>query len=136
MAYPQNLPINETNIKTILLDLVYPVDSIFLSFKNTNPKTYLGGDWIQLKDRFLIGAGGDYAVNATGGEVTHTLTVDEMPAHTHTFKKRTWTSSGNCWREGVNAAETETGTTSSTGGGAAHNNMPPYLAVYMWKRTA
>lgn len=65
-----------------LLDICYPVGSIYQSTKATNPGTFLGGTWRSLSDRFLIGAGAK-AAGATGGEESHTLTVSEMPSHTH-----------------------------------------------------
>lgn len=74
-----------------LLDLFYPVGSIYTSTKNTNPAATLGGTWTQIKDRFLLCAGDSYSAGTTGGSATHThttgnhtLTVDETPAHTHT----------------------------------------------------
>ena len=74
-------------------------------------------------------------VEETGGAKTHTLTISEMPAHTHTYGKST--TSENMSIHDINglrgAATTNTG---STGGGAAHNNLQPYITVYMWKRTA
>lgn len=84
--------IDEAVIKVSqLLDLFYPVGSIYTSTKNTNPATTLGGTWTQIKDRFLLCAGDSYSAGATGGSATHThttgshtLTVDETPAHTHT----------------------------------------------------
>lgn len=84
--------IDEAVIKVSqLLDLFYPVGSIYTSTKNTNPAATLGGTWTQIKDRFLLCAGDSYSAGATGGSATHThttgnhtLTVDETPAHTHT----------------------------------------------------
>ena len=123
---------------TGLIDKIYPVGSIYMSVNSTSPATLFGGTWEQLKDRFLLGAGNTYSNGATGGEATHTLTTNEMPAHSHTGKvhktdghytgdvneTRTWSD-----------PDTEVRITNSVGGGAAHNNMPPYLVVYMWKRT-
>ena len=126
-----------------LLDLIYPVGSIYMSVNNVSPATFLGGTWDALQDRFLIGAGNDYAVNATGGETTHTLTIDEMPSHKHNNSTNdfpTWhdqTHSGALAWNQTNGWHTEQLAShfDAVGGNQAHNNMPPYLAVYMWKRT-
>lgn len=126
--------------KNIVLEHVYPVGSIYMSVNNVSPASFLGGTWAALKDRFLIGAGNTYAVNATGGSTTHTLTVNEMPSHNHQTNITVYSSSASTtgWvRDTVEKTyQTQSFTSTSTGGGAAHNNMPPYLAVYMWKRTA
>ena len=68
-----------------LLNLVYPVGSIYLSSKNTNPGTLFGGTWVQIKDRFILAAGDSYSNGATGGAATVTLTVSNMPSHSHSF---------------------------------------------------
>ena len=77
-----------TNIMTLLLKHIrlaaYPVGSLYWSNNPTNPSKLFGGTWTQIKDRFILAAGSTYAVNATGGEASHTLTVAESPAHTHT----------------------------------------------------
>ena len=147
---------NGSNIPSILE--IYPIGSIYLSVNSTNPSSLFGGTWVQLKDRFLLGAGSSYSNGATGGSATHTLTVDQMPSHTHTQNSHTHTgrfkgfsgisTSTNGWYFGRRiisedsydgTAQTTNGTTATnqnTGGGQAHNNMPPYLVVYMWKRTA
>lgn len=123
--------------------VVYPVGSIYMSVNGTNPGTLFGGAWEQLQNRFLLAAGSSYAAGSTGGEATHTLTTNEMPAHTHK-------SGNNAGHYAFGGGSTATGPASgsgyatslssidsgSAGGGQAHNNMPPYLAVYMWKRTA
>jgi microcystin-dependent protein len=108
---------------------------------NTSPASLFGGTWEQLKDRFLLGAGNSYAVNATGGEATHTLTVNEMPSHNHVYNG--WAmSAGNVASAAFVLAKPYDGKNNfgdgvqNTGGSAPHNNMPPYLAVYMWKRIA
>lgn len=121
---------------------VYPVGSIYMSVNGADPGTLFGGTWEQLEDRFLLAAGTTYAAGATGGEAEHTLTVGEMPSHTHSLyggnnvDPPDWFGgSGNAYGI-MNKAGTAYSYLGNTGGGAAHNNMPPYLAVYMWKRTA
>lgn len=119
-----------------LLNKVYPVGSIYMSTSNTDPSTFIGGTWVQLKDRFLLGAGDTYTAGNTGGAATHTLTIDEMPSHSH--KAKGWAAvvdgSGNYITLGGNGSS-DIYSTRDAGGGKAHNNMPPYITVYMWKRT-
>ena len=68
-----------------LLNLVYPVGSIYWSSKNINPGTLFGGTWVQIKDRFILAAGDYYSNGATGGAATVTLSVSNMPSHSHSF---------------------------------------------------
>jgi microcystin-dependent protein len=133
---------------------------------NTQAKVielYGGTSWTKIEGRFLLGASSSYPVNATGGEATHTLTIDEMPSHTHsgntgtgyTNFMRVVDTSGTTheantvsgYSSGGYEDVTDTSifpggnhwhsfTTESTGGGQPHNNMPPYKAVYIWERTA
>lgn len=130
-----------------IVNIVYPVGSIYMSINSVSPDTLFGGTWEQLKDRFLLAAGDSYEVGSTGGEETHTLTVNEMPSHNHAFtdtgRMLMWDS--NCSPlydpSSYNGTDGNIQTTWNTmtaysGGGAAHNNMPPYLTVYMWRRTA
>lgn len=128
----------------VLLDLVHPVGSFYISESATNPSALFGGTWVRIQDRFLLAAGSSYSAGTTGGEATHTLTVDEMPKHKHTADfwsgksgdagyGGTPATNYECWNR---PTERTTGNVQATGGGQAHNNMPPYLAVYVWKRTA
>lgn len=125
-----------------ILSKVYPVGSIYMSLSSTDPKTLFGGTWERLKDRFLLAAGDTYSGGATGGEATHTLTKDEMPSHNHYAAVSGGTDSYGQTRTAISSFAIKTqgysdsSTIFATGGGDAHNNMPPYLAVYMWKRTA
>ena len=127
-------------------DKIYPVGSIYISAADTSPSTLFGGTWEQIKDTFLLAAGDTYAAGATGGEATHTLTVDEMPSHKHgtTSWGGTLQPMSNKLAFG-NVATTGDGNVSTAdnflgikeaGNSQPHNNMPPYLAVYVWKRTA
>ena len=68
-----------------LLNLVYPVGSIYWSSNNTNPANLFGGTWTQIKDRFILAAGDYYSNGATGGAATVTLTISNMPNHSHSF---------------------------------------------------
>ena len=68
-----------------LLNLFYPIGSIYWSSNNTNPGTLFGGTWIQIKDKFILAAGDSYTANSTGGAATVTLTVSNMPSHSHSF---------------------------------------------------
>ena len=105
----------------------------------TNPRSLLGfGTWEQIKDRFLLAAGSTYKAGATGGEAKHKLTVSEIPSHTHSTPIRYAANSGSTAGHGTawtNLGGTYVGA-NAAGGGEAHNNMPPYLTVYVWKRTA
>ena len=112
-----------------------------MSVNSMNPSTIFGGTWEQLKDRFLLGCGDAYINGATGGEATHTLTVNAMPSHTHGNSETgiAWgDATGNRYglSGGMNSGPWHASPIGYTGGGEAHNNMPPYLSVYMWKRTA
>lgn len=129
-----------TDVSTVL-DKVYPVGAIYMSVNSTNPKTLFGGTWVQIKDRFLLAAGTTYKAGTNGGEATHTLTVDEIPNHQHSiwFPNAGGEQSAAIGYPEAGSKNTwyaEASKTGGAGGGAAHNNMPPYLAVYMWKRTA
>ena len=151
-----------------ILGLVYPVGAIYLSTVATSPATLFGfGTWERIQDRFLLAAGSTYSAGATGGEATHTLTVDEMPKHTHkqlgaqggeentspvtqlyqndgnvvvydSTGAPLWYTSTMSQAERIyrQTAINQDGITGEAGGNKPHNNMPPYLAVYVWKRTA
>lgn len=186
-----------------LVDLIYPVGSIYMSVNNVSPETLFGGTWERIKGRFLLGTGQPddnsntaYGTNlthngttkfneslgTTGGESLHTLTSAQsgVPAHGHGFTQPSVSGGAhahtgqrrNVFGSGstagfISGADTTssgrsnaqvtihaTATSGSTGthshtvtGGAvsnntaanassAHNNMPPYLAVNIWKRTA
>lgn len=127
---------------TGIADFIYPVGSIYMSVNNTSPATLFGGTWEQLKDRFLLGAGDTYTAGATDGEATHTLSIEEMPDHWHKLPlPYSGSDSYNPATAQVDKSLTAAGNyvttgTASEGGSQPHNNMPPYLAVYMWKRTA
>ena len=136
----------------LLVDLIYPVGSIYISTNNVSPQAFFGGTWDRIKDVFLLSAGDTYTAGRTGGESTHTLTTDEMPTHYHDgitadeylnshrmlYDNQAAVGSGNSAYWSITSGTTPTARTARTvdaGGGKAHNNMPPYLTVYMWKRT-
>ena len=132
----------ELNGKTaaeIMLTL-YPVGAVYISVNSTSPASLFGGTWEQLQDRFLLAAGSTYSAGSTGGEATHTLTVDEMPSHSHTINRYTSsvgsTGTGFSREQNVAISKDNQYGPHSTGGDLPHNNMPPYLAVYMWKRVS
>ena len=129
-------------LSTLILEAVYPVGSIYMSVNSTSPATLFGGTWEAIQGKFLLGAyGNTYKAGTTGGEAAHTLTESEMPNHKHSiwFPNDGGEQSAEIGYPDTGSKNTyyaEPSKTSGTGGGAAHNNMPPYLAVYIWKRTA
>lgn len=128
----------EDNIANIN-DKIYPIGSIYISTSQASPASIFGGTWEQLKDRFLLASGDTYTAGATGGEATHTLTRSEMPRHTHEYRAGTEGGTDDGLIRGVTTiapSHTNDGVIHNSGWGEPHNNMPPYLAVYMWKRTA
>lgn len=84
----------------------------------------------------MLAASGGYSAGATGGEATHKLTVAEMPSHNHGIAPYSGTHAEQYNNIKTGAQNVDSMKTGSAGGNVAHNNMPPYLAVYMWKRTA
>lgn len=145
---------------------IHPVGSIYISANSTSPASLFGGTWEQIKDSFLLSAGDVYNGGETGGSATHshttaghTLTVAEMPSHTHTQNSHRHTATGT-WAEatygsvqgyaysynrGLQNRYTSytTATNQNTGGGGSHshgdtggaNSLPPYTPFYVWKRT-
>lgn len=128
-----------------IIDVVYPVGSIYMSVNAADPaKLFSGTAWEKLEGRFLLGSSSTYKSGSTGGEATHTLAYDEMPKHTHLMYSGngggdgTWEPDGGSY---LVDSVTEDKTTwwaplgmNYAGASAAHNNMPPYLSVNMWKR--
>ena len=118
------------------VDAFYPVGSIYMSANNVDPATIFGGTWEKVEGRFLLGAGSGYTLGTTGGEANHTLTVNEMPKHVHGIGYGANVASGNAQNPGSYGSTRTDSITSETGGNQPHNNMPPYLVVNVWKRTA
>lgn len=123
---------------TAFLNLIYPVGSIYFNAAvATNPASLLGfGTWVAYAaGQVMVGLDAGQTefdtLGETGGEKTHTLDTTEIPAHTHSV---TILSGGSGLGNGGNS-NCSTSTTGSTGGGAAHNNLQPYIVVYMWRRT-
>lgn len=145
------------NIKDII-NIVYPVGSIYMSVNNTDPSLIFHGTWERIKDRFLLASGDTYSAGSTGGEASHTLTINEMPSHEHDVYVRVQGYGG--WEAytsnyyGVMFQTNDTvgyhgpnytahsaiaradAATGGAGSSKSHNNMPPYLTVYIWKRVA
>lgn len=144
-SLPSSLQSNQLFFQTLgsnyILDNVYPVGSIYMSVNSTNPKNLFGGTWEQIQGRFLFGMNSSYPAGSTGGEITHKLTEGEMPKHDHII----YAPNGGGPDEGAPLGFPQVGSsntwwavasmTERTGNNEAHNNMPPYLSVYIWKRT-
>lgn len=147
VTYLQSLRGATGSSATVTVGKIYGVGAIYISTTNTSPASFLGGTWEAIgAGRVLVGAGSGYTAGVTGGEETHTLTIAEMPKHAHCldvpFSNLLTTSIGegldvpnvtsNAWASP--AYQYNHATMSKVGGNAAHNNMPPYLVVYMWQR--
>lgn len=126
---------------------LYPVGSIYISTSaNFNPNTAWGGRWVKTADgRCLIGANSTYPLGSTGGEAEHALSIDELPSHAHGIYGAD-SRSGDITLDKPMFEYKDQGQTTSyvsyilstelAGNGQSHNNMQPYLAVYIWERTA
>ena len=154
MAVTGTEPISAANLQAIfntdggsspIADAIYPVGSIYMSVNSTNPQTLFGGTWQRIQGRFLFAADSAHAAGTSGGEETHKLTVAEMPSHGHIIGRYTGDASDAGNGGGVNRGQIEAPSDRtedtdnrvwSAGGNQSHNNMPPYLAVYIWKRVA
>lgn len=146
--------IQDAVVNLEIVNFIYPVGSIYMSVNNINPATLFGGNWEQIQDTFLLAAGQNYIGGSTGGEATHTLTVNEMPSHGHDglywgvdYKNTPypWGLNNDGVGNGFSSTYSDTRGgpndghamyTGENGGGQPHNNMPPYLVVYIWKRVS
>lgn len=127
---------------------VYPVGSVYVSTVDTSPSELFGGTWVTFgSGKTLVGVDPSQtefaSVELTGGEKEHILTINEMPSHGHTsyYYNSSGTLSWGYNYSNGNGKETSSTTPSTsgiglTGGSEAHNNLQPYITVYMWKRTA
>lgn len=132
---------------TALFNAVYPVGSIYISVTNTKPSYFFGGTWAAFgTGRTLVGVDTTQnefnTVQKTGGSKTHTLTLSQIPPHSHkTVEKMGYIFYGGERAAGPAegngyATDSNTLNTGSAGGGEAHNNLQPYITVYMWRRIA
>lgn len=122
----------------------WPIGSIYISVVNTNPSQWFGGTWQSFgSGRVLVGVDSNQSefstVEKTGGEKTHILSISEMPSHNHPIKNAN--VGGGVTTYNTVKAEDKRGWagniyTDNTGGGKAHNNLQPYITVYMWRRVS
>ena len=100
-----------------LMKLIYPVGSLYWSSKSTNPASLFGGTWVQIKDRFILACGDTYtSVGSTGGASSVTLSVSNMPSHTHTFTPSgTVSSHSHTFTPSGSVSSTFTGTAVTSG---------------------
>lgn len=156
-AYNTEGSMNVTEMTSLVKQIVeqerlkqYPVGSIYISESDTNPGDFIGGKWEKYANgRTLVGEGTsdkDFEVGETGGESTHTLTEAEMPAHSHNTGvgharcnipggMDNYFISGWAYNTGGFAYTYDNGiSTNVKGSNSSHNNLQPYITVYMWKR--
>lgn len=145
----------------------YPVGALYWSSNPTDPGTLFGGTWKQIKDKFILAAGGTYRVGSTGGEANVILNINQIPQHKHSASSSSSTVIGSItigrlqnvessgafshtsqsndfcgnsdWEGSISTFNLNSSFASNisignTGGGTAHNNMPPYVAYYCWER--
>ncbi len=126
-------------------DLVemYPIGSIYITTGDTSPAALFGGTWELVEGRTLIGAGTvtddnslsqAFTLGVMGGELKHTLTVSELPSHTHDVGGSGWSGGSTGYINYSNKQNQYQIVTQATGSDQAHNNLPPYLVVKIWKR--
>lgn len=126
-----------------LMDIVYPVGSVYISYTSTSPATRFGGTWTRIAaGTFLVSSGGatsgDYAVGKTGGAAEVKLSADALPQSClQSFQRNDEGSSdGWCLVSEHGRAKWESSFVWLDGGNRPHENRPPYLSVDMWRRTA
>lgn len=133
-------------------DKIYPIGSVHITTNSVNPSNYFDGEWERIQDTFLLASGTTYENGATGGSATVTLTAAQsgVPQHTHTYahtdttykanttSRKPGTATAANYVTSITATANNTNKTSNNNTAAnasqAHENMPPYLAVYMWER--
>lgn len=123
-----------------LLSEVFPINKIEVFFDAEDHSNFLGFQWEMVSQgKMPIGlntSDTDFnSIGKTGGEKEVTLTVDQIPPHTHSYKQNISSQNLATGNYGVHNWNSNS-TTGSTGGGQPHNNMPPYIVMAFWKRIA
>lgn len=120
------------------VDILHPVGSFYLSTNSTSPSSLFGGTWVQITNAVLRGAAG----TGYGGSDTHTLTVNEMPKHTHAYERMTVKASWSVTSGNGGLYNSTTGTTSAAGGVRIifpHTSLftfgeePPKFSTFSWR---
>lgn len=139
-----------------LIDFIFPVNSVYISYSHVSPAELFGGTWTRIENQFLWATTSGGTIGQTGGEQNVTLTTSQIPSHTHGFQYSTnggsSYSTADAGRHRDDNRYTDTnylGMTNSVeefakyrvrvgpaGSGGSHNNMPPYIQVSIWRRTA
>ena len=152
-----------------LLDLTYPVGSVYMSLRDADPALLFGGQWAKIEGKFLLGADASRSAGTMGGAESHTLTAAQMPVHSHRVRGDTdaanvghdhaipnirtgqsgeYGAYAETWGTGSGSRDLYTDhtdithihrvdiTSQTAGSGQAFSLLPPYMAVYMWRRTA
>ena len=135
-------------LKMAKLD-AHPVGSYYWSENSTDPANLFGGTWVQVKDKFILAAGDIHAVGEAGGEETVKLEEKHMPSHNHNigyegsygFSKLKFgygqdLNTHSAIIQGNATTSWKEIEVSNTGNNEAHENMPPYVTAYCWKRIA
>lgn len=150
--FPLNIIGNISVNNQLLYDIIYPIGCLYTSYVNQNPHDlYSIGTWTRINGRVIVGVSESESefssAGKTGGEKTHVLSANEMPSHGHTDSVDIKNANAEAKGYGLTSTSgfkdrviinnsgkaTHTG---AAGGGAAHNNLQPYMALYMWRRTA
>lgn len=117
------------NLKAFLLETIYPVGSIYISTNSTSPATLFGGTWSRIQDTFLLASGTTYTAGSTGGNAT--MTWDDIAIrNTQPEASGQGTTSSNTFTNRVMVRYPSNGTPT------VGNNLPPYLVVNVWQKTA
>lgn len=123
----------EEESSDVILERLYPVNSIYMSITSTSPALLFGGTWEQIVGKFARA----HTDTSTGGADTVTLTTAQIPSHTHTYNWPNWTgTNGSAGNGFAYVGNTKWQTSGAAGGSSAHNNMPAYQDVYAWRRIA
>lgn len=127
--------------------VMYPVGAIYQSWSSTSPASLFGGQWTQITEKFLYCSN---SAGGTGGASNVTLNISQIPSHQHTVRYKNpksnetfphpWENGGGgggfCLSGTWTSNKQDDLIALSTGGGQAHENMPPYIRCYTWRRHA
>lgn len=145
--------------KSVLMDYIHPVGSIYMTQLPISPALIFGGTWLLIHDKFLLAAGSSYAIDTFGGSATKQLTAANIPSHTHELlldspvgsvydhlglypSNNIWNTSSSSSAAGAikipdsDNVSTVTASKAYSDNPTSVNILPPYRTVYVWLRTS